>query len=99
MALLTLPTGAHRRAGAYRRRHPVFLMILFATASVWFASAEPQLRAQEFNPREYQVKAVFLFNFVQFVDWPATAFPSPDAPIRIGVLGVDPFSGALEAAV
>src|SRR5258706_8766645 len=24
--------------------------------------------------REYQVKAVFLFNFAQFVEWPPTAF-------------------------
>ena len=28
----------------------------------------------------YQVKAVFLFNFAQFVDWPAEAFPRPQAP-------------------
>jgi hypothetical protein len=100
MALLTPATAPCRRTGECSPGHrPAFLMVLFATAIVWFASVEPQLRAQEFNPREYQVKAVFLFNFVQFVEWPATAFPSADAPIRIGVLGDNPFSGALEAAV
>jgi hypothetical protein len=45
---------------------------------------------------EYQVKAVFLFNFAQFVDWPASAFPTPQAPIVIAVLGKDPFGAYLD---
>ncbi len=48
---------------------------------------------------EYQVKAVFLFNFSQFVSWPAAAFRSADAPLVIGVLGDDPFGGQLDAVV
>ena len=51
------------------------------------------------GPSEYQVKAVFLFNFAQFVDWPAGAFPSPDAPFVIGVLGQDPFGSQLDEVV
>jgi hypothetical protein len=50
-------------------------------------------------PTEYQVKAVFLFNFAQFVDWPAEAFPRPDAPFVIGVLGQDPFGAQLDDVV
>ena len=50
-------------------------------------------------PSEYQVKAVFLFNFAQFVDWPAEAFPRPDAPFVIGVLGEDPFGARLDEVV
>lgn len=49
--------------------------------------------------REYQVKAGFLFNLAQFVDWPDAAFPRPDTPVIIGVLGDDPFGGALEEVV
>ncbi|MBL9216250.1 MAG: YfiR family protein [Opitutaceae bacterium] len=49
--------------------------------------------------REYQVKAVFLFNFAQFVDWPPAAFPSAGSPLVIGVLGEDPFGAALDDAV
>src|SRR5882672_4086874 len=30
------------------------------------------LQAQSVTSAEYQVKAVFLFNFTQFVDWPAS---------------------------
>jgi hypothetical protein len=48
---------------------------------------------------ERDVKAVFLFNFVQFVDWPAAAFTSPDAPVVIGVLGDDPFGSLLDQVV
>ena len=49
--------------------------------------------------REYQVKAVFLFNFAQFVEWPAAAFPDAATPITIGVLGDDPFGAALDEVV
>jgi len=48
---------------------------------------------------EYQVKAVFLFNFAQFVEWPPEALPSADAPIVIGVLGNDPFGPILDETV
>lgn len=51
------------------------------------------------GPSEYQVKAVFLFNFTQFVEWPASAFDSPTSPLIIGVLGNDPFDAALDEAV
>ena len=50
-------------------------------------------------PSEYQIKAVFLFNFTQFVDWPAEAFPRQDAPFVIGVLGEDPFGSQLDDVV
>ena len=48
---------------------------------------------------EYQVKAVFLFNFAQFVDWPEQAFKDDQAPIVIGVLGEDPFGSYLDEVV
>jgi len=49
--------------------------------------------------REYQLKAVFLLRFGQFVDWPVAAFPKPDSPFVIGVLGPDPFGSSLDEAV
>src|SRR5690242_10742668 len=48
---------------------------------------------------EYQLKAVFLFNFAQFVEWPARAFAAPHAPLVIGVLGADPFGSYLDELV
>ncbi len=48
---------------------------------------------------EYPLKAVFLFNFAQFTDWPTNAFAAPDSPVVIGVLGDDPFGAVLDDAV
>jgi uncharacterized protein DUF4154 len=45
---------------------------------------------------EYQVKAAFLYNFVKFVDWPASAFPPTGDAVVIGVIGNDPFGGILD---
>lgn len=57
------------------------------------------LLLQTQQPPEYQVKAVFLFNFAQFVDWPADAFPDSATPVVIGVLGDDPFGPVLDQTV
>jgi len=46
--------------------------------------------------KEYQIKALFLFNFGKYVDWPAAAFPSTNTPITIGVLGTDSFGDNLQ---
>jgi hypothetical protein len=50
-------------------------------------------------PSEYQLKAVFLFNFAQFVEWPADAFRRPDGPFVIGIVGTDPFGQQLDDVV
>lgn len=47
----------------------------------------------------YQVEAIFLFNFTQFVDWPPQAFADSEAPIVIGILGDDPFGAYLDEAI
>jgi hypothetical protein len=54
------------------------------------------LLAREDAPTEYQVKAAFLLNFAQFIEWPADALPGRDSPFVIGVLGDDPFGEVLE---
>src|ERR1700710_2338258 len=46
--------------------------------------------------REYQVKAAFIYNFTQFIEWPKEAFKGPQESFVIGVVGQDPFDGALE---
>jgi hypothetical protein len=50
-------------------------------------------------PTEYQVKAVFVYNFSRFVEWPPQSFTAPDEPFVIGVLGGDPFGARLDEAV
>ena len=48
---------------------------------------------------EYQVKALFLCNFVKYVTWPAEAMPGATSPIVIGILGQDNFDDSLTHAV
>jgi hypothetical protein len=57
----------------------------------------PQLAAAA--PSEYQVKAVFLFNFSRFVEWPAAAFPNASAPLVLCIFGHDPFGADLDEVV
>ena len=46
--------------------------------------------------QEHDVKAAFLLNFARFVEWPAEAFSSSNAPLVIGVMGENPFGDALQ---
>jgi uncharacterized protein DUF4154 len=57
------------------------------------------LPVQSAPAAEYQVKAVFLFNFAQFVEWPPSAFSQSQTPLVIGVLGQDPFGAYLDETV
>ena len=50
-------------------------------------------------PSEYQIKAVFVFNFSHFVEWPPKEFASATAPFVIGILGEDRFGPLLDEAV
>jgi hypothetical protein len=50
-------------------------------------------------PSEFDLKAVFLFHFTQFVDWPEDAYPAANAPFTIGILGPDPFEASLTSIV
>jgi hypothetical protein len=45
---------------------------------------------------EYLIKAGFTYNFAKLMEWPPNAFPQPDSPIVIGILGNDPFHGTLD---
>ena len=63
------------------------------------AAATPPGNTPAQSSPEYQLKAVFLFNFAQFVEWPGSAFPEPDTPLGICILGQDPFGGYLDETV
>jgi hypothetical protein len=63
------------------------------------ASASSALAAEEQPTLEYHVKANALRTFLSFVEWPTQKVGAPDSPLVFGVLGKDPFAGALEAAL
>lgn len=68
----------------------VLVLALFVTPFV------PKARADSTVSREYQVKAAFLYNFMNFVDWPEEKSSDSNEPIIVGIIGSDPFGGAFE---
>jgi hypothetical protein len=44
----------------------------------------------------YQLKALYLYNFAKFTEWPKTAFADESAPFVLGILGQDPFGKDIE---
>jgi hypothetical protein len=71
---------------------------IFGLWLLLFCLGSNAVRGQTIS-HEYPLKAVFLFNFAQFTDWPTNAFVAPDSPLVIGVLGDDPFGALLDDAV
>ncbi|HXT10993.1 MAG TPA: YfiR family protein [Candidatus Angelobacter sp.] len=53
-------------------------------------------RAESALQREYEIKAAYLYNFINYIDWPEDAFPAPGGTITIGIVGQSPFDAALE---
>jgi len=80
------------------RRDTFFMRLLLVSALLFLGSAQVR-SAQAPTAPEYRVKATFLFQFAQFVDWPAQAFPASAAPLVIGILGEDPFGSFLDETV
>ncbi len=68
----------------------VFLFVLF-NRSILFSQSQKEI--------EYRFKAVYLFNFLQFTEWPDSAFENSTSPIIIGIIGEDPFGPVLEEAI
>jgi len=50
------------------------------------------------SPTEHQVKAAFLYNFANFVEWPPAALGPAGTPLKVCVIGADPFGGVLDEA-
>ncbi len=84
-------------AGARATSHRIWSAGWLALAAL--GGAGSALTAQAVRASEYQVKAVFLFNFAQFVDWPAAAFSDSASSLVICILGDDPFGGFLDQTV
>ncbi len=93
MAFLTKTAGGRPRRGLLGRWAAGLLGLAL------LGLAAPVLSAQTEPSAEYKLKAVFLFDFAQFVEWPAWVFHGHDAPLVIGVLGDDPFGAYLDDLV
>jgi hypothetical protein len=43
------------------------------------------------SPREYEIKAAFIYNFLRYIEW-----PTPRNAYTVGIWGTDPFEGGLD---
>ena len=68
---------------------PKLTLVCLAAGSLLAAPARAQA------PSEYQVKAVFLYNFAKFVEWPEQG----NDPFDLCIVGDDPFGRILEDTV
>jgi hypothetical protein len=71
-------------------RLPLLILSLLISLSL-----PVDLQADTPRAGEYQVKAAFILNFANFTDWPDD--PASGRPLTIGILGRDPFEGAMDS--
>ena len=73
------------------------LLRLITIAIVILPSLGFEAHAQDSSvSSEYLIKAGFIYNFANLVQWPTNAFAQLDSPIVIGILGEDPFGPVLD---
>lgn len=84
-----LPDLGRERAG--KRLAAALLLLGLAAHDL------PIARADTTTAKEYQIKAVYLFNLTTFVAWPEELFhKNSDAPFQLCILGNDPFGERID---
>ena len=75
-----------------------YVRFFMLSVAMFLAMAASLCRADEDldKVKEYQVKALFLYNFANFVEWPDDAFPSPSSPLKMCLYGAVPFGDFLD---
>lgn len=80
---------------AHRPSPRVLRALLIGILGLCFGARSGASLAQAIDP--WRLRAAFLYNFSQFIEWPAEAFADQTAPFNICVLGPNRFGTALEA--
>ena len=74
-----------------------FNLTLITLALIAVSVAIPGMADSATN-REYKIKAAFLYNFINFADWPEAKIADSNQPIIIGIIGSRDFLKALKPA-
>ncbi len=77
------------------RRHLIVVGLLLWGWCAPLASQALAVESAYAAAVEYEVKAAFIHNFTQFIDWPSAVFEAEDSPLRIGILGKGPIDNPL----
>ena len=75
-------------------KNKVYILVVITLLAVLGCS--PVLAGDSGHGRERKIKAEFLYNFINFVQWPKEKMPDNDEPIIIGVVGLDSLSEAFD---
>lgn len=52
--------------------------------------------AEQQKPGEYQIKATYLYNFINFIDWPPESHFNSNPSINLCIFGDDPFGDDID---
>jgi hypothetical protein len=72
-----------------------FLLLTF----VFTLALAKEVLGQTALQREYEIKAAYIYNFFNYIDWPADTLPPAGSTLTIGILGESPFGPALNPLV
>ena len=102
---LSLPARAPQWLAPAARQLLTTLATLVVWTAPWWqtllAQAQQGVQGQHAepvaqSPNEYTMKAMFLYSFGRYIEWPETAFRNESEPFVIGIVGKDSFGGALD---
>jgi hypothetical protein len=85
----------HRRWPMKTARMRSRIRFLLVLTVVFCAST---LLAQT-TAKEYRIKAAFLFNFANYVEWSPETFKEANSPLTYCTVGEDPFEGVLDQSL
>jgi YfiR/HmsC-like len=92
-------TSTHDNGGQALRRMAGLKNLAGLIACLGMLFMAGHAAGDEVSMPEYQVKALFLLNFIKYVDWPPGSFSGDNTPVIIAVYGEDRFGDSLKRAV
>src|SRR4030065_1773417 len=82
--------GGHHTLMRFKPITIAIILLCLAAGCIAASTAQSQ-------ESEYMIKAAFLYNFAKFVDWPDGSFMDDLSPIRLFIIGADPFGDTLDS--
>jgi len=95
--LQTSEATANRLDGRSSRRHAMRGWLVGMVLAAWVHLGLP-VQAQDAD-LEYKLKAAFLFNFINFVEWPTNKLANQQSTVLVGCLADDPAAPILARAL
>jgi hypothetical protein len=68
---------------------------LALSASLFLGGTSVDRAAAAEPAPETRLKAALIYRFTTLTEWPAASFPSPEAPVLIGIIGREPLEEAI----